>query len=462
LTLSLPEAITVFKRYLTVLLGLFVVLASYQPLEASPAPRIQNLAIKPNQLADIMGNRQLTILHRPKTITTNGSEKSARFVTSMAIMDTDVESVREIVLNLDNYDQYVPQTVSSEVVDRGDTTFKARLNLLLEMPVMSTNLQYTNQYTKRPYGDVTFKLVQGDLSAAYGRYEFIKLGPAKTLLIYTSWSDIVSGLSYFGPAYTMFSAQPDLKIAVPVAQNAVFMRAVRKRIEDTSEMKPDTRANLPKDVDIPTFNDRDIPVSSIKSLYNLGTILFVHPDRWIRSEGNPLGIKFVSAMGVANVKLDRARSLLTQFEKFPRFIEQVSSVQSETVTNGYKATWNLSIGMSVLSAGINYKLRYQWKDPATKRTLKFRILPGGDLDHVYGALEWIPAGKNKTIFVYTVASQIGENASYLVQLGDLIPNRQLVMGVSSGALAVEKQMKWINETMVNEKKSRKNTGETVP
>ncbi|MFB6347172.1 MAG: hypothetical protein ABEK50_15725 [bacterium] len=431
------------RLYFSLIIG---VLLSVFPhvVSASPVPRIQDQSLRPQQLANLIGNRQLMILHREKPIQVNGSTETVRFVTSMTVMDTSVERVREKALDIDSYDQFVPQTEIAKVVSRDTNNFKAKFHLSLKMPIMNTDLYYTNKYTRQSSGDVTFELVSGDLSAVYGRYEFIRLNDHQTLVAYTLWTDFRSGFGYFSPAAAMYSAQPDLEIAVPVSQNAVFMRALRKRVETVSPEKKSGGETLASAPNIPTFADRKLPLSSLRSLYDLGTLLFVHQPQRIRTDGDSLSIQFVSAMGVADTALKQSRRLLTQFENFPRFVEQVSSVESQTTEYGYKAKWHLDIGLSILSAGIDYQLEYRWRNK-DKRTLEYRIQPGGDLDHVYGALEWIPVNPSKTIFFYTVASQIGENASYLVKLGNFIPNRQLVVGVSSGALAVEKQMKWIRE-----------------
>lgn len=441
------------------LIFIFSILLTLYPLvlPASPVPRIQDLSIQPEKLADIMGDRQLMILHRERPLKVNNKTEKVRFVTSMAVMDTNISQVRETVLDVDSYDQFVPQTEMTKTVSQKGEIFKTKFHLLLEMPIKNTHLYYTNQYTQKPSGDVTFKLVSGDLSAAYGRYEFIKLNDQQTLVIYTLWTDLVSGFGYLSPANAMYSAQPDLKIAVPVSQNAVFMRAIRNRIENSNANKKSIEDTPPSTPEIPTFTDKSLPKSSLQSLYNQGTLLFVHRPRLIQNNEDGLDIQFVSAMGIANAPLERSRQLLTRFENFPRFVEQVSSVESRQTEYGYNADWHLSIGLGFLAAGIDYQLDYRWQNQKKKRALKYKIQPGGDLDHVYGALEWAPVNSSKTIYFYTVSSQIGKNASYLVKLGNLIPNRQLVIGVSSGALAVEKQMEWINNEMVGEIKANTKT-----
>lgn len=400
-------------------------------------PRMANKDFHPEQLASFIGDRQLVLLHNEQDIPTPAGSVKGRYVTSLMVVDTGLAPTRRAVTDYEAYPEFLP-TLNDVTVSKteGDTKW-IDLQLELRLGVVNPNLYYTLKYRKRQNGDITWKRTKGDISASYGRWEFFPLADTKTLVAYTSWSDFTD---IGWTVDTVLWAQPDLKLAIPVSQSAVFMKHLRDQI--MKEAEADTSDSLPRRPDIPLMAQKQSVPDQLTRLTSMGTPMIIHPDRTIRqASGEPLDLTFVTAIGTIRGPRDKAKELLTRFEKFPDFVEQVSSVSADTTDTGFRATWNLSMGLGILSVGIDYRLAYDW---IGDQSLVFHSI-GGDLDHVYGALEWQPVTENKTLFFYTTATQIGENAGYLVQLGNMIPNKQIVIGVSAGALAVEKQIDWANK-----------------
>ena len=58
-------------------------------------------------------------------------------------------------------------------------------------------------------------------------------------------------------------------------------------------------------------------------------------------------------------------------------------------------------------------------------------------------MQTLADGADRTLTIYTTGSQLGDKAPAVLKLGNLIPNRQVVVGVSSAALIVEKQAAWM-------------------
>lgn len=424
-----------FQILTVIALSLLLVLPSSAEANTS-IPKMLDGNQNVGELADFIDDRQLLVLHDSTPVKTPSDTKGARFVSSMAVVDTPVEELRRTVTNYENYENFLPtlENVTSEETE-GETD-TVNINFELRLGVVNPNLYYTVDYYPGPDGDLLWHRTKGDIPASYGRWEFQKLSDTRTLVVYTSWSDF-SDLGW--SVDSVLWAQPDLKLAIPVSQAAVVMKNLREHVTST----PSVTTTASTEPDVPLFAGGSIP-DQLVHFTERGTPMVIHPEQYIQEKsGDTLGLSFVSAVGAVNGSEGQAKEYLTRFEKFPDFVEQVSNVTAEETDAGHEATWELSMGLGVLSLGIDYSLDYEWQN---EQSLVFRRT-GGDLTHVYGALEWVPLEENRTLFFYTTATQIGENAGYLMKLGNLIPNKQIVIGVSAGALAVEKQIEWANDQL---------------
>ena len=415
---------------------IFVIFAG--PVGASTVPKVLHDGKDSHELAQFIGDRQLLVLHDSQPLSTPNGQREARYVSSMMVVDRPLEDVRRTVTDYGSYPDFLPALENATVSEKKGDTQIVDLAMELRLGVVNPTLYYTLEYYPGKDDDILFRRKKGDISASYGRWEFRALSDTRTLVAYTNWSDFSNlGLT----VDTVLWAQPDLKVAIPVSQTAVVMKNLREKlVPKSAESKQDSVPNQP---DVPLFSQKPVPQQLI-NYTEQGTPMVVHPEQKIReASGDSIGLSFVSAVGVAEGSMKESKQYLTRFEKFPDFVDQVYSVQATETDTGYQATWELSMGLGIMSVGINYSLDYSW---ANDHSLVFRRT-SGDLTHVYGALEWVPLEKNRTLFFYTTATQIGENAGYLMQLGNLIPNKQIVIGVSAGALAVEKQINWANEQL---------------
>lgn len=398
-------------------------------------PRLRGL---PNlaSLAGWIGEEGLLVmLHDEKTVRRNGtSETGAQFVSCMALVDRDVETVRETVQNFANYETMLDEIETAVVHSSSSRQSTVEYTLEIETPVVSPSFNYTLQYSPSDDGGLLFKDVDGDFDHVIGRWEFLEID-GKTLMIYTVWND-VSNLGF--TFNTIFWAQPDLKIAMPMTQASVLTEQIRTSLSSGDDSHPPIN-DLPDEPDVPRLANRDIPREALVSLAEQGTLMYVHPLQWIRDKDRALDLQFVSGIGLMEAPLEETKEFSTQFERYPEFVDQVSNVDSRETREGFEATWTLDLGIKIISLSLSYSLDYRWQD---ETTLSFRRT-GGDLSHVYGTLEWEEVAEDRTLFFYTPATQVGQDDSLLVRMAEAIPNRQMVIGVSAGALAVRNQARWI-------------------
>ena len=404
-------------------------------------PRIQDLKLDPEKLAGIIRSRQLVLLYKEQPLqikTEDGIETlEERFVSSMAVIDAPLAQVRALLLDLESYSKFIPQTEKVEIRSRGDDRIVADFELEFELPVVNVDIEYSLAYTLEPSGDITFKLVEGEMRESLGRWELIPLSGDRTLAAYTYWSDL-EGMGFM--VRTALKVQPDLKMAIPVASAAVVLDAVRRKAEGRPPKdKPPTSAD--KHPRIPELAGGQIPLNTIQTLARKGTILFIHPPQWIKGAKEPLELIFVSAGGIVRAPLQRTIELSCSFSRYKEFFDQVVRVKTKEIPKGYIVFWKLELGFGVFAVPIHYVLKYHESTPTR---LVFRRLKG-DLQYIYGAWEWIPLNDEETLILYTNASELGEKAPAVLKLGNLVPNRQVTVGTSSAAVIVENQIPWIEK-----------------
>jgi hypothetical protein len=301
--------------------------------------------------------------------------------------------------------------------------------------VIEPTVDYTLNVESTKNGDIVFERNYGDFQLYRGRWEFIELPENKTLLVLTSRMNF-SDVSWRGDM--VLWAQPDLKRTLPVVRGTGFVQRFRAIAEDTEPERPDTAPDTPT---IPVNFDQSTDTEALKSLTKKGTTIFVHPDQYVSLSGDSKRLVFITTVDVVEGPIERARHYLTRFEKVPGFIDQLESVDSKETENGFVAEWYFDMGFYLFSVPVQYKVRYTWQDDY--RLTYERI--SGDLNPIYGAYEWMSAGKDETLYAFTSASRLGENASSMVKLGRALRHPQIFMGLSLGAVGVENGVKWANE-----------------
>lgn len=379
---------------------------------------------------------QLALLHDANVPESPEVAVETHFVSCVALFDETPETVREAVLDFDTYPEMLDQVTGARRTASSDGRINGEFELQIETPVISPSFEYELSYRETPDGDLLFESVGGDFNHVLGRWEFLEVD-GKTLVAYTIWYDL-SDLGW--TLSTIFWAQPDYREALPVTQVAVQLEQMRHGILGDQRKESPPVEELPADPEVPLFQGTEFPRDSFRDLAGTGTLMYVHPTRWIREDDHALDFRFVTGIGLMEKPPDRVKSLTTQFGRFPEFIDQVSRVDAREVEGGYEATWHLDVGVSLLPLSLQYSLDYEWEG---SNSLPFRQTDG-DLRYVYGALEWEPVAEDRTLFFYTTATQVGRKDSTLVQFAKLLPHLQIIIGVSTGALAVKKQVEWVN------------------
>jgi ribosome-associated toxin RatA of RatAB toxin-antitoxin module len=414
---------------------------------AIEVPSLKKLDLDPQELGALLEERSLVILYPPASVILPGDEKSreVRFVSVVAKVRAGLADVTRTVTDFLHYSEFMPQVKKTRVRSDG-TYYEVEYDLRFELPVVNMNLNYTVLHRWSDPGTLTFERIRGEIGHIYGKWEFFPQGTDSTIVAYTVWSDTES-MGFI--VRTMLSAQPDLRIAIPISYAVVVVQAIRDRVEGkrvTPIMDP---KNLPRSPRIPLLTRGSLPFRTLTKLSREGTLLFVHPMQWIQKEGTPLDLLFVTGVKLSPYPPSTTTRYTTSFARYPEFFDQVRKAIVQEIPNGWVVEWKLKLGFGILSVPVDYTLRYEWIEP--QRILRYYRV-AGDLEYIYGSWEFLedPEGKGTFIF-YTTASQLGEKAPAILKLGNLIPNRQLVVGASASSVILEKFVEWIGKEIEEEK-----------
>lgn len=409
-------------------------------------PSVRDLGIAPEALAPVLGESQLVLIHKPRkhawTRDDEKFEKQATFITSLQVIKAPVAAVRAVVTDHSKYTEFITQIREVEAAQaekEGGATVVA-FETVLNLMVMELDVDYTLAYSQDPGGDITWRLVEGDFSEHTGRWEFFSLPGGKTLLAYTVWQDFSSvGFT----VRTIMSAQPDMKLIIPTASAAVLMDSVRRRVEGLPR-----EAKAPASVSqatprVPTLSGgAALPLPTIRRLAEAGTLMLIHPTQWFKgAKGKPTDFTFMSAGALVDMPADKVKTLATSFDRFPEFlggqVDKITRVPVEEDPLAYD--FKLKIGVSVFSIGVKYRLKYT---EVTPLVLTYQRV-SGEIEHVYGAWEFLDLGDGKSLIWYTTGNKLGAKAPAILKVGKDMPNRDLIIGVSATVVTIQKLLGWL-------------------
>jgi ribosome-associated toxin RatA of RatAB toxin-antitoxin module len=176
------------KKYFiiaTAIFSLILISFSYAAKEVvkpvawkNPTPSIHDFALDIEQLVEIIGKGQLIISHKPREIElwTQGKPKNyknVRFSSAMTLIDAPVETLRKQVLDIKNYEAFMPQIRKAKILSGTEENFIAAYTQQYYMGPVPLKSKFEWQYNTEENGDISFLLHKGDVDAAAGRYEFI-------------------------------------------------------------------------------------------------------------------------------------------------------------------------------------------------------------------------------------------------------------------------------------------------
>jgi len=414
---------------------------------ASIVPKFKDYKINTSDLVSLSKTGQILLLHPTKKLSlpigNNRTEEfDVRFLTSICVIDSPVQRVREVINDFLHYQEFMPQTVSSTINSKSKDHVINEIKLSVKVPLIHIGVKFSLDYYMEPDGDITWHRVKGDMEGNVGRYEFISLGPSRTMLVMTFWSEL-RGIGFL--MRLLLRAQPDLEIAIPVSTGSLIVDAIKQRCEHAVKpTSPDVKT-LPEAPVIPVLTQSKLPVDTIQLLSRIGTLVFVHPVQWIKNTNNEaVAVKFVTAAGRIQGPLEAVKPLVSDYSRYPEFMYQVKYAKRKLTYDGMIVDWRLKLGFAIFKFYLDFILDYEWKS----NTVLLYHCKEGDLEYNYGAWEWFRLSDNQTMTFFTTAIPIGKRAPMIIRFTKMIPNSQVVMGASTTVVAIEKMTPWVEDQVL--------------
>ena len=421
----------------------------------NPTPSLHEINLEISTLARIVGNGQLIISHKPKTIKlwSQGSVKEyqeVRFSSAMIKVDAPVDAVKKLVADTENYGSFMPQMRDSSIPLREGRHFMAHYTQQYNMGPFPLKAKFEWQHSWEKNGDLSILLHQGDIDAAVGRYEFFAINEQQSLLVLTTWQDLSTAkLTY----RMMIKANPDFKAAFPAVAASILLLQYRDAFVETEQKEIDVNI-LPKQPAIPVLSENPEQLTTLIRLAEHGTLVLIGERIWYRDENKnnkAQDIIFASAVRTIPVPVEISKPYILDLSAIQEYTKEIKKVTLTDIENGKRMDAKLKIGLGVV--GISLDFHFDLVEHSENARLILN--GGGDMYPMLGAYEFSgfeKEGKAYTFGVLTQGGSIGEKAPYMVRLiAEKLPQFDFIRTIFSTLPQIEKQQAWIMEQLEKEK-----------
>lgn len=414
----------------------------------NPSPIFKELGLNLENIHTILGNGQLCISHKGRDIklwtNNNGTGdvktyKNARFVTSLAIFNTSREELIKCFTDFKSYPKMMKQFTEGEIIKSEGNQHLVRLKQVYKVIIVKLVADFRYLYTIEENGDLSALLLDGDVGAGVMRIEFIPISENQTLVVSSSWVDLDSARFMYR---TLIKAQPDVKPTAPLGAVAMLTDQFRSYIDKDSQEPPKEADAAPTCPIIPTFNTGHIPITTMRHLSDLGTLVFIHPKQWIKTKDGVKDLEFVSSIAKVKENINLIKPYSSDFTRLNEYVPQARKVEFTKKTPEYhEIDWSFKFGLGFIGIGLDYTIDSRWRNDYT---VVFEGIKG-DVSPLFGAWEWVDLQDNSTLLIFTVANHISKDASWTLKLGNKLPNINIVSSLFIGMLIVEKQVPWLEK-----------------
>ena len=407
----------------------------------NPTPMLAALGIKAKQLESLLNGGQFLLIHNKKELSYKKKQVQntymARFVSCATLINAPFNEVKQTLRAFDQYPLFIPNVKKLRVRQISQTVKVVDYTMAPKIPLARAKLHYVMEYTFDDAGGINWRAIDGDLSAALGRWELFPINDSQTIAVLTTWAQLENLGMVLG---TIMKAQPDLHTMAPAMQASLQVEGTRAYIENklgTAAASKLTKFNSPP----PSIASRH--TDTLNKLSAQGTLLFVHPPETVKTEHGLIHRQYISAGKKLRHPPQRIIPLSSDFNNYPLFFPQYKHVKVKPHKDGMKTDWQIKVGLGIFSISLDYTLDYHWQAP---NSLSFKLIQG-DIEEIKGRWEWIRTPEDETLLFYTTTLSVGKDAPFIIRLTADIPNHQTYSGIFMSTSMVEKQSAWLNEQL---------------
>lgn len=378
--------------------------------------------------------RDFTLEVKGKTRTYRGQQ----FVSAAVVLPVPVAAVAQTVRSYTGYAAFFPKTTLSRLKQQSGPHALMQYHVRVDLPMPFPNVSedILAQHTLENDGSVSARLIDAPMDVGLARYEWFALDARRTLLVFTTWTDLNSASFMLR---TILRAFPDIRGAVPYVGNGFLAEAFRNRLAPSSA--PVSAAALPAIPPLQALDWNPERKQVLSGLLAQGEVAFIHPPVWIRGAADqPVDLRFITAIGRVQAPVDVTRQMTTDFARYPKIFPQVRKVKIHPTQNsGFDMDMRLGIGLGFLSLPVNISLSHSWgKD----RSLTFKSF-SGDVEHIQGYWRWEEASANATTMLLHSAGKVGEHPPHFLKLAKYLPYNDFLPTLGAQLISLHKLQNWV-------------------
>ncbi|HEX5277984.1 MAG TPA: hypothetical protein VFW42_09980 [Fluviicoccus sp.] len=363
--------------------------------------------------------------------------RGQQFVSAAVVLPVPAEAVAQTVRSYTGYASFFPKTTLSQLKQQSGphTLMKYHVRVDLPMPFPNVSEDILAQHTVEADGSVSARLIDAPLDVGLARYEWFPLDARRTLLVFTTWTDLNSASFLLR---TILRAFPDIRIAVPYVGNGFLAEAFRNRLAPSAAPVPAAMPATPPLQELAWTPDRK---QWLAGLLEHGEVAFIHPPVWVRGPADKPGdLRFITAIGRIDAPVDVTRQMTTDFARYPKIFSQVRKVKIHPTQNsGFDMDMKLGIGLGFLSLPVNISLSHNW---SKDRSLFFKSF-GGDLEQIQGYWRWEEASVNSTTMLLHSAGEVGDHPPHFLKLAKYLPYNDFLPTMGAQLISLRKLERWV-------------------
>jgi ribosome-associated toxin RatA of RatAB toxin-antitoxin module len=410
--------------------------------ESLSIPSFRSFSLPVTSFVPLLQRKTVVLIYPPQTFTTSTETFYPRFVSVIAYLPYPLKEVTSTVFQFERIPTWFRQVHRAEVKKSSPEEKIVEFEIREKLPVGSFSLLYSVRYQFLSPQEVIFTRYGGEVDYLFGRWEFFPVSITETVVVYTEWSNVKS---YGALIRLALKAHPELIISLPASTGVVLLEELGKELKGRKNL---LSPPSPRTV-VPLLSQDTFALSLLEKILEREdfTVLLIHPEKRVSAGGGVRKMRFVT--GVRKVSLPPEEVFLgvTSFSRYPEFLPEIKEVKVREEKNHYEVDYTISLGFSIFHTTLSYTLRYE----KVSDTSLVSHLTKGDLEYAYSAWEANPA-RTGTLLSYTHTSALSDKVPVVMKLGNLIPNRELVTGVSTVAPILEQFSRWVINFFQEEKK----------
>ncbi|RYZ99888.1 MAG: SRPBCC family protein [Moraxellaceae bacterium] len=403
-------------------------------------------AVKPfqggaTQLAGLVDNDIMIYSHPAQALAVPSKKgtlhyNNVRFSSAAVIVPAKPEQVKQLLSQYSGYAGLFPTLTKATTLEKSGnlTQMKYRIHVPVPIPILSFNEDVVMQH-QVTNNSIQTLIIDSPIQYGMGKFEWFAVDSNHTLVTLTQWGDLDKPKGFL--VSTILKAIPEVKQGIPQSVDTFVLETLKRKLSPSSRLTTQAPRQLP----YKKLNQADIQLVQQLNARSGSPVMFVH-----RPVNMPYGnraepLQFVSTYATLKAPLARSTQVLSSPANYKNMFRQVSKVELKALPNaqGTDAAVTVKVGLGVISIPFKINLRYINEAP---NRLYYQA-NGGDIEYMQGQMQFNSLPNQQTFLSMTSAGKIGENAPFLLKLGNSLPYSDLLPTVGGAPVFIYKANEYL-------------------